>query len=750
MVQQFPRYLPTAFDEGMTLLEKVNKIIISLNQIGKLSNDVLDQWNQVMDWVMADGLAESINEKLDAMYSDGSLAKIINIDILNQKADQTTVDALSQTLTDLVNTTIASLTASVNSTVDNVNKMMVNLESFPIQAGELDDTARFQRALNSIPTGGTIIVSKDITIGSVTIASNNTTILLNAATITTPNITFQGDNSGILGINGTLKGVLKAAKLTQDTPNGSSFLVFGGGHNFVVGDKLYSSFGLYNYTAGSYLPVTITAINGNNVTVSGSSNAVLPSGSYVGTFDWLSTLILVGNNNFAKGIKIINSQGYGFELLNKSATLEDITVDNNGLDICRIADGVTAKLKNVTFGYSYEPAKQAISTSNFADILLEDCIFNRNNSDPEFYIYGNHTGTKIKAVNCKFIGTMGSQNHMYPFNTLPPAVVSFSCNGGSTIESVELIDCEFTDYTQGAVHRPQTPDYASNIFVGKILVKGCKYTRCLMGAVAYITCTNYRIEDCEIDSQNAFTNASEFVGNTSSTIVQFFRNNISNDKTNTIFTYCIFEENTFNNNQTFNFDYSCKGYRNVFVNSPISAYPMGEDNPQLRFFDSIIEYPNFLSTPKGSIVNIGYGDTFPFRLRQGTLKGYFINNGSVDYVLEMEVPSNGLKKGLYGDDCFIPLNSLVNVLNAATVADRFKMTTKAGGTVLTNTINSGSTTVTLNGVYSMAVGDYLNIRMDDNRIHTTTITAVNGNTLTFADAIPHQASANNNAASFLY
>jgi hypothetical protein len=80
-VQQFQRYLPTAFDEGMTLLEKMNKIIIQLNRIGKLSNDVLDQWNQVMDWVMSDGLDETVSAKLDSMILDGSFNSIINEEI---------------------------------------------------------------------------------------------------------------------------------------------------------------------------------------------------------------------------------------------------------------------------------------------------------------------------------------------------------------------------------------------------------------------------------------------------------------------------------------------------------------------------------------------------------------------------------------------------------------------------------------------------------------------------------------------
>jgi hypothetical protein len=83
LVQQYERYLPTAFDESMTLLEKVNKIIQYCNSLGLTQTDVITQWNEVMEWVMADGLNESINAKLDAMVLDGTLEDIININIFN-------------------------------------------------------------------------------------------------------------------------------------------------------------------------------------------------------------------------------------------------------------------------------------------------------------------------------------------------------------------------------------------------------------------------------------------------------------------------------------------------------------------------------------------------------------------------------------------------------------------------------------------------------------------------------------------
>jgi hypothetical protein len=78
LIQQYTRYLPTAFDESLSLLQKVNKIIKKLDELGLATNDVVSQWNTVMEWVMGDGLTESVSAKLDEMVANGTFDDIIN------------------------------------------------------------------------------------------------------------------------------------------------------------------------------------------------------------------------------------------------------------------------------------------------------------------------------------------------------------------------------------------------------------------------------------------------------------------------------------------------------------------------------------------------------------------------------------------------------------------------------------------------------------------------------------------------
>jgi lysophospholipase L1-like esterase len=98
-IQRYKSYLPNAFDETLTILQKVNKVIKTLELLGEVSADVVAQWNEVMSWVMDEGLTESVIEKINAMVEDGSLADVINEDVfqeLNDKIIQQKADLINQ------------------------------------------------------------------------------------------------------------------------------------------------------------------------------------------------------------------------------------------------------------------------------------------------------------------------------------------------------------------------------------------------------------------------------------------------------------------------------------------------------------------------------------------------------------------------------------------------------------------------------------------------------------------------------
>lgn len=98
IVHKYERYLPTAFDESLTLLEKVNKVIQYCNNIGIIVDGIVEQWNEVMEWVMADGLTAAVNVRLDEMVLDGTFDTIINQNIfgeLNTKTNRISITEYS-------------------------------------------------------------------------------------------------------------------------------------------------------------------------------------------------------------------------------------------------------------------------------------------------------------------------------------------------------------------------------------------------------------------------------------------------------------------------------------------------------------------------------------------------------------------------------------------------------------------------------------------------------------------------------
>jgi len=77
-LQKYERYLPTAFDESLSLLQKINKVIEELFQLGQATNDVIDKWNEVMLWILNDGLDEVVLKRLNEMLENGELDRLIS------------------------------------------------------------------------------------------------------------------------------------------------------------------------------------------------------------------------------------------------------------------------------------------------------------------------------------------------------------------------------------------------------------------------------------------------------------------------------------------------------------------------------------------------------------------------------------------------------------------------------------------------------------------------------------------------
>lgn len=115
LMQPYERYLPTAFDESLSLLEKVNKVIWKLDKLGKLTNDMLDRWNEVLEWVMEDGLKQAVLDQLNEWLEDGTLKEIIEEEIFQELRDD------------------------VDKVQENLDKLQDNFDDLKEDVGDLED-----------------------------------------------------------------------------------------------------------------------------------------------------------------------------------------------------------------------------------------------------------------------------------------------------------------------------------------------------------------------------------------------------------------------------------------------------------------------------------------------------------------------------------------------------------------------------------------------------------------------------------
>lgn len=114
-------YIPNAFDESLTIIEKVNKVIFQLNTLNAISNELVSQWEEFLEWFYGGGLNELIHEELMKLIEDGTIGDLINDELLagiNEEIDELEEDILE--LEEKVDSNYSTL----NNKIDNITSNM--------------------------------------------------------------------------------------------------------------------------------------------------------------------------------------------------------------------------------------------------------------------------------------------------------------------------------------------------------------------------------------------------------------------------------------------------------------------------------------------------------------------------------------------------------------------------------------------------------------------------------------------------
>jgi hypothetical protein len=182
------KYKDLIIDQNTTEKDKINQIIVKLNTLGKLSNDVVRDWNTVYQWAMNDGLATDVNNKLEDMRAKGEINDILNnifnhlagdLTELHTSVKDTLVNAINevddlakQNQTDIetntadIETNTANIATNTSNIASNAEQLALSayyLDNEPIIAGESDWTGRLNRAIiNASQSGKNVLLSKPV------------------------------------------------------------------------------------------------------------------------------------------------------------------------------------------------------------------------------------------------------------------------------------------------------------------------------------------------------------------------------------------------------------------------------------------------------------------------------------------------------------------------------------------------------------------------------------------------------------
>ena len=63
-------YLPTAYDDSMTFYEQLAQFIEYLNQTKRLTDSLVDQWEEIKTWIINDGLNDAVVKELQHMLAN--------------------------------------------------------------------------------------------------------------------------------------------------------------------------------------------------------------------------------------------------------------------------------------------------------------------------------------------------------------------------------------------------------------------------------------------------------------------------------------------------------------------------------------------------------------------------------------------------------------------------------------------------------------------------------------------------------
>jgi hypothetical protein len=158
IIHKYEELIP---DQNATILDKVNSIIQSLNQVGKLTNDVVKDWNTVYQWAMNDGLHDNVYAKVDELIANGTIATLLTGLFDAEIGDLSTAKTNAKDkVVNMVNELKDGMDANTTSLAQSMNKtdgIISVLQFGAIGDGFADDTPAIRAANTEASKNGKTI-----------------------------------------------------------------------------------------------------------------------------------------------------------------------------------------------------------------------------------------------------------------------------------------------------------------------------------------------------------------------------------------------------------------------------------------------------------------------------------------------------------------------------------------------------------------------------------------------------------------
>ena len=127
--RDYRNYLPTAYDDSLSMQESLLQVLNFCNEIGLLNQNMSDNWNMLLGWIKINGIDDAVSAQLNTWVADGTMAKVLDKTVLN-KINKEMEDLLAdypkqlQAAKDFFSSTADAFKKDVNSTLNGQNNQI--------------------------------------------------------------------------------------------------------------------------------------------------------------------------------------------------------------------------------------------------------------------------------------------------------------------------------------------------------------------------------------------------------------------------------------------------------------------------------------------------------------------------------------------------------------------------------------------------------------------------------------------------